>query len=137
MNIDLSNSEVRSFYHLLQENLIDNRSPIGQKHELAFVITLFTISILTSYGQSSINKTRRNMVRNYDDLCISLHKPIKSCISRVQLSRILSDFDYESFIEIVNEYWVSNDDHNKTESDWYAVDGKELRGSIDSNTGFT
>jgi len=124
MNNDLSSNEIRRFYQELQENLVDNRSNTGRRHELAFVITLLIVSILLSYDHLSLSKIHRNMKRYYVHLCISLHKDIDRCISRTQLSRILSDFDYESFLSI---------QHKENDScDWHAVDGKELKGSIDS-----
>ncbi|QZE15534.1 ISAs1 family transposase [Halosquirtibacter laminarini] len=126
MNNDLSSAEIRIFYEKLQVKLVDNRSHVGRKHELAFVITLFIISILTSSDHLSINKIHRNMVRYYEKLCICLHKDVDHCISRVQLTRILSEFDYESFLTICDEVYSS--------TEWISIDGKELRGSIDSKS---
>ena len=124
MNNDLSSAEIRRFYEKLQTKLKDNRSAIGRKHELAFVITLFILSILRSSDQLSLSKIHRNMVRYYEKLCICLHKEVDHCISRVQLSRILSNFDYESFLSL--------SDQSKNISEWLSIDGKELIGSIDS-----
>jgi hypothetical protein len=74
MNNDLSSNEIRRFYQELQENLVDNRSNIGRKHELAFVITLLIVSILLSYDHLSLSKIHRDMKRHYAHLCIFLHK---------------------------------------------------------------
>ncbi|QZE13383.1 hypothetical protein K4L44_12400 [Halosquirtibacter laminarini] len=124
MNNDLSSAEIRRFYEKLQVKLVDNRSHVGRNHELAFVITLFIISILTSYDHLSINKIHRNMVHHYENLCICLHKDVDRCISRVRLTRVLSGVDYEPFLTICNVVYSS--------TEWISIDGKKLRGSIDS-----
>ncbi|QZT38865.1 hypothetical protein K5X82_08170 [Halosquirtibacter xylanolyticus] len=54
-----------------------------------------------------------------------VQKDIDDCISRVQLSRILSSLDLNFFSSIHTS--------KQDSSEWYAVDGKELRGSIDLN----
>ena len=54
----------------------------------------------------------------------------KCCISRPQLIRVLNSFHYQSFNYFQNEICCS-----KLEDIWYALDGKELRGSIDGVNG--
>ncbi|MDC1105093.1 hypothetical protein OAT16_00205 [Prolixibacteraceae bacterium] len=59
------------------------------------------------------------------NLNICLQKDIDCCISRVQLSRILSSLNCTFFSSI---HTSKQDSY-----EWYTVDGKELRGSIDLN----
>ena len=56
-----------------------------------------------------------------------------SCISYSQLKRIMGFFDYEAFNEL-NEYYFASK-ITKDGLNWQAIDGKELRGTIDKALG--
>lgn len=122
---------IKVYYQKLQNQLKDARGICGRKHELAFVITCFILSILRSTDKLSLSKISRNMVRNHDALKKELGSNSKVCVSRVQLSRILNSLDYECFNKITKEYF----DYKITKDNWKAIDGKELRGSIDGVSG--
>jgi predicted transposase YbfD/YdcC len=124
-------NEIKVYYQKLQNQLKDTRGICGRKHELAFIITCFVLAILRSTDKLSLSKIHRNMVRNHDALNNKLDSGSKKCISRVQLSRILNTLDYECFNKITANYF----DHKITKDNWKAIDGKELRGSIDGVSG--
>jgi Transposase DDE domain. len=70
------------------------------------------------------------MVYFHDELALACDNSSRHCISRVQLTRILDSFVYESLTDFFNQLCCS-----KLEDVWYALDGKELRGSIDGVKG--
>lgn len=74
------------------------------------------------------------MERDYEQLCIDLSYPKNSCISRVQLSRILSAINQEELTTLTNNYF-KKEIKQTDELEWFAIDGKELRGSINKSIG--
>ncbi len=125
-------NEIKVYYQKLQDQLKDTRGICGRKHELAFVLTSFVLAILRSADKLSLSKIHRNMVRNHNELTIKLTSCSDKCISRVQLSRILNTLDYVCFNNVTAEYF----DCEITSDNWKAIDGKELRGSIDGVNGY-
>ena len=113
--------------------MTDKRSLIGKRHELALVVLGFLTAILRSSGKLSISKIHRMMLRDYPQLCSDVGYTGSPCISRVQLCRILAWFDYEQYNSINMLYF--NKHVAKQSLQWYALDGKELRGSIDKANG--
>lgn len=57
------------------------------------------------------------------------------CVSYAQLRRILMTYDYKEFHDINRNFWHRTP--AKKGEQWYAIDGKELRGSIDKSSGET
>jgi len=70
------------------------------------------------------------MLYFHDDLALECGSSSAKCISRIQLIRVLNSFDYKSFNDFQNEL-----SYSKLEDVWHALDGKELRGSIDGVKG--
>ena len=73
------------------------------------------------------------MRRDYPSLMQDLGLTSSTCISRSQLIRILDRFDYRAFNRLNMHYFSKQ--INKNGLEWYAIDGKELRGSIDTQAG--
>jgi predicted transposase YbfD/YdcC len=124
-------NEIKVYYQKLQSCLNDSRGICGRKHELAFVVTSLIVSILRCTDKLNLSKIQRNMVRDHDGLSGVLGSDSKQCISRVQLSRILNNLDYECFNKLTEEYF----NYKIPKENWKAIDGKELRGSIDGVSG--
>lgn len=117
----------------MQAELPDSRDSRGKKHELAFVITCFIVAILKRYDLLSLSKIHRTMKHVHDECALAVGSQSKTCISRVQLTRVLEDSDFESFNRITEGFFgfaVS-----KEKKQWKAIDGKELRGSINCSSG--
>lgn len=91
------------------------------------------MAVLRSTGKLSVSKIHRKMQRDYPKLVRDLEQTPYKCISRVQLIRILDSFDYQAFNKLNQNYFDQKVDKKGLE--WYAVDGKELRGSIDTVKG--
>lgn len=73
------------------------------------------------------------MQREHQQLTMDLSVKAACCISDAQLRRVLSNLDYQSYNTLNQAYFGINVQHNK--QGWYAIDGKELRGSIDGVSG--
>lgn len=115
------------------QKFTDNRDSRGKKHELAFVLCSFLYSLLRVPGTLNVAKIHRMMKREYQQLSMDLSVTVHSCISDTQLRRVLSKLDYQAYNTINQEYFGINIQHNQ--QGWYAIDGKELRGSIDGVSG--
>ena len=73
------------------------------------------------------------MKRDYLKLVSDIGCKPSSCISYSQLKRIMELFDYEAYNTINEQYFGSK--VSKEGLEWQAVDGKELRGTIDRALG--
>lgn len=110
--------------------MTDSRDERGKRHELAFVILLFSWALLRSTGKLSLSFIHRTMFHFHNEIANECGSSSKRCISRPQLSRVLNSFDYKSFNDFSKDLCCSS-----FEDVWYALDGKELRGSIDGVAG--
>lgn len=122
---------------LFQEELEDQRDNRGKRHDLGFVVLSFFLSILESTGKVSGQKIHRQMQRQHQRYQFFTDFKQVSCISYTQLGRILQDLDYVNLNQVFEHYFGC---HILEESgEWYAIgyaiDGKELRGSIDKVSG--
>ena len=127
-------SEIAKYYLEIKAYLPDNRSNIGKRHELAFVLVSFLVAILRSNGKLSLSQIHRTMNREHCVLSQNLDYKESRCISRVQLRRVLQSLDYKSFNRI-NEQYFGKVVKTQNRLDWYSIDGKELRGNIDRAAG--
>lgn len=80
-----------------------------------------------------MSNIQRSMKRIHDDCALITGSGSKKCISRVQLTRILEDADYSRF-NLITERFFGFAVFSEMDR-WRALDGKELRGSIDSASG--
>ncbi len=74
------------------------------------------------------------MKRDYEKLSKDLDYSSNGCISRVQLMRILTSIDQDELKRLTNKYF-GKEFERTDELKWFAIDGKELRGSIDKSMG--
>jgi predicted transposase YbfD/YdcC len=119
----------KTFYESLCSDLPDNRRKIGKIHSLPFVLMGFILAILC--GRKNRSSAQRFMVNNHDFLCEATCFSAPRVISNAQLGRILRTLDIKAFNTIVYaHYGVKIAELSPGE--WVAFDGKDLRGSIDS-----
>jgi predicted transposase YbfD/YdcC len=120
--------EIR-FYALLETELSDSRSVIGKKHYLPFVVFSFILGLITLRdNRSSIH---RYMENNFAFLCdLTGHKAV-CCVSYTQLGRLLRGLDCAQLSALSLRYFGVKLD-KLTDSEWIAGDGKDLKGSYDS-----
>jgi len=120
----------RSFFWKLQNaeglDLRDNR---GKRHALAIVLVGVTLALLSN-RDGCLSSIERHLKHHYVKLMTHLDLEIKSPISRAQLPRVLGKVDVEVFDKLVFGHFGVH--LNEKEKQWFAVDGKELRGSIEA-----
>jgi hypothetical protein len=118
----------RSFFEKLQNTEgLDLRDKRGKRHDLAIVLTGITIALL-SHRDGSLSSIHRHLKNHYERLMTALNVEPKSAISRPQLPRVLEKVSVEVFDRLLFENYRFK--LNPAERKWFAIDGKELRGSI-------
>ncbi len=118
----------RSFFEKLQSaeglDLRDNR---GKRHDLAVVLVGVTLAVL-SHRDGCLSSIHRHLVNYYEPLVASLEVKKLRPVSRQQLPRILEKVAVAVFDELIFSHFGVK--LNEKERGWLAVDGKEMRGSI-------
>lgn len=123
-------NDSRSFFQKLQNaedlDLRDNR---GKRHELAVVLVGVTLAVLSS-RDGCLSSIHRHLVNTYERLVEALEVEKKKAVSRSQLPIILQRVSVEVFDRLIFSHFGVHlaDDERK----WFAIDGKELRGSIET-----
>ncbi len=128
-----SENNIMDYFKEIQNKLKDFRDNRGKRHELAFVILSFFIAILRSSGKLNYSVIHRSMLRDYENLKRIIGEKSMQSVSYSQIKRILSLIDYQLFNSINQNYFgrqITN-----TGLHWQAIDGKELRGTIDKVVG--
>ncbi|MBA4183431.1 MAG: ISAs1 family transposase [Acidobacteria bacterium] len=122
----------RSFFEKLQNaeglDLRDNR---GKRHDLAVVLVGVTIAVLSN-RDGCLSSIHRHLVNHYEKLVLALGIEKKRVVSRSQLPLILEKVAVRVFDRLVFENYGIN--LNCAERKWFALDGKELRGSIEKGS---
>ena len=91
------------------------------------------MALIRSNKKVTIAYLHRNMIEYHQRLQKELELSNQPIISYSQLKRILQTTDYEQINKINSEYFAYQIQTEKGE--WYAIDGKELRGTIDKSSG--
>lgn len=117
-----------TFYQKLQEKKdLDLRDNRGKRHDLAFILLGVIIGLLRK-RDGNLSSIHRSMVNNHKNLCTGINVNIPKAISRAQLPRILAKVNLIKFEQLLFETF--NIKLNEVEKQWFAGDGKELKGSI-------
>jgi len=121
-----------TFYEQVQKaeglDLRDNR---GKRHDLSFILLGVILGLLRK-RDGNLSSIHRSMVNTHEKLCSLLKLKIENAVSRAQLPRILEKVDLEKFEEILFTHFTIKLD--EAEKQWFAGDGKELRGSIEKGS---
>lgn len=119
----------RSFFEKLQSaEGLDLRDKRGRKHDLAVVLTGVTAALLAN-RDGCLSSIYRHLANHYEKLLSHLGLQIRRPISRAQLPRVLEKVTVSLFDKLVFEHFGVR--LSEAERAWFAVDGKELRGSIE------
>lgn len=117
-----------TFYEELQNcPELDLRDRRGKVHDLAFVLLGVIIGLLRC-RDGVLSSIHRCMVNNHDNLCKLLNLDIERVVSRAQLPRILEKVNLSVFERLLFSYCKIQ--LSPEQKQWFAGDGKELRGSI-------
>lgn len=118
-----------TFYEEFQNHpTLDLRDNRGKVHDLPFILLGLIIGLLR-HRDGNLSSIYRSMVNNHSKLCEALGSDIERVISRAHLPRILNKVNIEVFDQLLSERF--NIELSTQEKQWFAGDGKELRGSID------
>lgn len=119
----------RSFFQILQNadglDLRDNR---GKRHELAIILVGVTLAVLSN-RDGNLSSIQRHSKNHYEKLAEVLGVEKKRAVSRSQLPLILEKVAGQVFDRLLFESFGVR--LNTAERKWFALDGKELRGSIE------
>lgn len=119
----------RSFFEKLQNaeglDLRDNR---GKKHDLAVVLVGVTLAVLSN-RDGNLSSIQRHLKNHYERLATVLGIENKCAVSRSQLPLILEKVACQVFDRLLFESFGIK--LSEAEQKWFALDGKELRGSIE------
>lgn len=125
-------SQETTFYEELQKaeglDLRDNR---GKRHDLAFILLGVIIGLLRK-RDGNLSSIHRSMVNTHVKLCKELDVEMPNAVSRAQLPRILEKVSLVKFEKLLFERFAIQLDEQ--EKQWFAGDGKELRGSIEKGS---
>jgi len=118
-----------TFYEELQANdELDLRDRRGKKHDMAFILLGVMIGLLRN-RDGTLSSIHRCMVNTHARLCELLSLDIERVVSRAQLPRILENVNQVLFEQLLLSFF--NIELSEHERQWFAGDGKELRGSIE------
>jgi len=119
----------RSFFQILQKakglDLRDNR---GKRHDLAVVLVGVTLAVLSN-RDGNLSSIQRHLKNHYEKLAAVLGVEKKQPVSRSQLPLILEKVAFQVFDRLIFESFGLK--LSEAERQWFALDGKELRGSIE------
>lgn len=123
-------TDSRSFFEKLQRaEGLDLRDSRGKRHELAIVLVGVTLAVLSN-RDGNLSSIHRHIHNHYEKLVAVLGVEKKRAVSRAQLPRILEKVSIEVFDNLIfSHFGVKLDEKERK---WFASDGKELRGSIES-----
>lgn len=116
----------------LSKKLVDPRDNRGKRHNLVFICYCVIIAIMN--GRLYPTAIQRYIKNRHRELCEITGDQSKSAISLSQLLRILRLIDWEMWNSVNLEHFGNclELDFQQGEKQWQSIDGKELRGSIES-----
>lgn len=120
----------RSFFEKLQnEKGLDLRDNRGKRHDLAVILVGVMLALLSN-RDGNLSSIQRYVKNHYERLVEVLGVEKKRPVSRSQLPIILAEVSVSVFDRMLFEnYGIKL---NELEQKWFAIDGKELRGSIET-----
>ena len=120
----------RSFFEKLQnEKGLDLRDNRGKRHDLAVVLVGVMLALLSN-RDGNLSSIQRYLKNHHERLTEVLGVEKKSPVSRSQLPNILGSVSVTVFDGLLfANYGI---ELNEAEKKWFAIDGKELRGSIET-----
>lgn len=130
MTIPACPLKTTSFFQLLDQTPdLDMRDNRGKRHSLALVLTGL-VAALCCGRDGNLSRLHRHMVNQFESLLEATQLKDQRAISRAQLPILLAKVNGLRFAQLLFEWFgfVLDEDQKH----WFALDGKELRGSIQS-----
>lgn len=121
-----------TFYEQVQKaEGLDLRDSRGKRHDLSFILLGVILGLLRK-RDGNLSSIHRSMVNTHNKLCELLNIKVEKAVSRAQLPRILGKVNLEKFEELLFAHFSI--ELEREEKQWFAGDGKELRGSIEKSS---
>jgi len=121
-------AKATTFYKLLEQTPgLDGRDNRGKKHTTALILTGLVLALCCG-RDGKLSRLHRHMVNHFESLCAATQQSHKKPISRAQLPLLLAKVNGVLFAQLLFEWFGVTLDANLKR--WFALDGKELRGSI-------
>ena len=117
-------NKTRSFFEKLR-NVEDKRDNRGKRHDFSFILCGVCLAIMT--GRSKPSSIYRYLRNRFSWLRRATDFRAKTNISLAQLYRFLEKVSWEEINELIYEHFQF--EVEAKDDEWYAVDGKALRGS--------
>ena len=123
-------AKITTFFQLLEQTPdLDMRDNRGKRHSLALVLTGL-VAALCCGRDGNLSRLHRHMTNQFENLLDATELTEHKVISRAQLPILLAKVNGSCFAKLLFEWFgLTLDEDQKY---WFAVDGKELRGSIQS-----
>jgi predicted transposase YbfD/YdcC len=121
-------AQCSTFYQALQQcEGLDLRDKRGKVHAMELVLTGVLIGLCRN-RDGVLSAIHRSIQNTHAQLCTHLGIADSPPVSRAQLPLVLKNIDVQLFSELLFKFCGIK--LNKEEKQWFAGDGKELRGSI-------
>ena len=122
-------AKTTTFYQLLEQTPgLDGRDNRGKRQSMALVLTGLVLALCCG-RDGKLSSLHRHIVNHFDALCQATQMPQTRAISRAQLPLLLAKINGVLFAQLLFEWFGLTLDAELKR--WFAVDGKELRGSIE------
>lgn len=117
-----------TFFEKLQNTPhVDLRDSRGKRHPMAVVLLEFTLALLCN-RDGCLSSIHRHMANHHSRVMREVGQPIARAVSRSQLPVVLCKVCVAVFERLVFDFYGV--ELKEAEKQWFAADGKELRGSI-------
>ena len=118
-----------SFYEKLQScQGLDLRDKRGKRHELAIILVGVTLAMLSN-RDGKLSSIYRHLAFHHDKMLEFMDLEPRDCVSRSHLPIVLEKVSVKEFDRLLFEsYGIKL---SKKQRKWFAIDGKELKGSIE------
>lgn len=118
-----------TFYDDLQKSKdLDLRDNRGKRHNMALTLVGLILAILRK-RDGTLSSMHRSMENNQEQTCAAIGIDNEKVVSRSHLPILLSKVNRRVFESLLFAHYGL--ELNDQEKQWFAGDGKELRGSID------
>ena len=121
-------AKTTTFFQLLtQFPALDGRDNRGKVHSIALVLSGLVLALCCG-RDGKLSSLHRHMVNHFAALCQLTQQSDKKPISRAQLPLLLAKVNGSLFAKLLFEWFELRLDAEQKR--WFALDGKDLRGSI-------
>jgi hypothetical protein len=128
MTLTPCRAKTTTFFQLLDQTPgLDGRDNRGKKHSIGLVLTGLTLALCCG-RDGKLSSLHRHMVNHSHPLCQATHMTHHKVISRAQLPLLLAKVNGVIFAQLLFKWFGLRLDTEIKR--WFALDGKDLRGSI-------